>query len=283
LKYRTAFPLALILLWGGCSSKIPTPAQRYSTLSTLAAEHNLSLEPIITSHFKLMSISSAERCQASKNMHVYIEGDGFAWKTKTLLSDNSTPINPLSAKLMFIDQSICKIYLARPCQYIDDSQCSSKDWSSHRFSPDVIQTYQEALDNLKKLYKIDSYTLVGYSGGGTIATLIAANRNDVKRLITVAGNLDPHKWVMHHGISQLDGSLNPTDYIQKLESINQLHLIGKEDKVIPSEIFFSYQEHFSNPSNIHYQIFENISHTHGWEKVYKKLLEKDSVFLNNNN
>lgn len=270
--------MALILLWGGCSSKIPTPVQRYSTLSTLAEDHNLSLEPIITSHFKLMSISSAERCQASKNMHVYIEGDGFAWKTKTLLSDNSTPINPLAAKLMLIDQSTCKIYLARPCQYIEDSQCSSKDWSTHRFSSDVIQSYQEALDNLKKLYKIDSYTLVGYSGGGTIATLITASRNDVKKLITVAGNLDPYKWVMYHRISQLDGSLNPINYTQELESIHQLHLIGKEDKVIPPEIFFSYLEHFSNTSNIHYKIFENVSHNHGWEKIYEKLLETESVF-----
>jgi pimeloyl-ACP methyl ester carboxylesterase len=52
-------------------------------------------------------------------------------------------------------------------------------------------------------------TLVGYSGGGTIAVLLAARRSDVAEVITVAANLDVGYWTQRDGLSPLTGSLDP--------------------------------------------------------------------------
>lgn len=206
-------------------------------------------------------------------MHIYIEGDGLAWKTKTQLSKDPTPLNPLSAKLMFIDRSLCKVYLARPCQYTNDAQCTSNDWSSHRFSPKVIDSYQEVLNILTKKYGVESFTLVGYSGGGAVALLIAANRDDIKKIITLAGNLDTDAWVKYHGLNPLNGSLNPADYAKKLNMIEQLHLIGKEDSIIPKYVFDSYIQQSESNGSIRSKIMDS-DHSNNWEVIYKKLLDE---------
>lgn len=248
---------------------VPTPHERQATLETIAFQYHLQTQTLQTTLFSLYSLRDTRQCE-NKEMRVYVEGDGLAWKTRSQLSDNPTPINPLSAKLMSIDSSQCKVYLARPCQYTNDTQCDEKYWSSHRFSPEVIQSYVEALDQLKKTYDIDSFTLIGYSGGGAVATLSAAARSDVKELISVAGNLDTEKWVQIHAISPLEGSFNPAIFASKLEHIPQMHYIGKEDTIVPKEVFFSYLNHFKNTDMIHYRLIEDATHTQGWEKVWQE-------------
>lgn len=266
-----SFSLAIILiLLGGCGT-VPTPQERQKTLNALAADENLSISIIHTTHFSLSSIVSSQ-CE-NKVMRVYIEGDGLSWITSSRLSDNPTPINPLAAKLMKIDPSGCKAYLARPCQYTNDTQCNQEYWSNRRFSPEVIESYTQALDTLKKHYDINTFTLIGYSGGGAVAALSAAMRNDVTLLITVAGNLDTDKWVQIHDIATLSGSLNPADFTSRLEHISQIHLIGKQDTVIPKEVFISYRNRFKNKELIQYYEV-NATHHDGLEKEYQIFLTK---------
>ena len=50
-------------------------------------------------------------------VHVYIEGDGYAWATTTDPSDDPTPINPLALRLAAVDDAPNVLYLARPCQF----------------------------------------------------------------------------------------------------------------------------------------------------------------------
>mgnify|MGYP002776526501 CR=1 FL=1 len=115
------------------------------------------------------------------------------------------------------------------------------------------------------------FTLIGYSGGGAIASLTATQREDINTLVTVAGNLDILKWTTIHNISRLDESLNPADYTKKLENIKQYHLIGKEDEVIPKEVFLSYLSKFQNKDNITYKYYD-ASHNCCWKEQYKKFL-----------
>lgn len=91
-------------------------------------------------------------------------------------------------------------------------------------------------------------------------------------LITVAGNLDTDKWTSLHKITKLDGSLNPSFYVDKLENIEQYHLIGKDDEIIPKEVFLSYLSKFSKKDKINYRFF-NTDHNCCWEEAYK-------IFLN---
>jgi Serine hydrolase (FSH1) len=267
LKSAAFSLVSILLLLGGCTA-VPTPIERQQTLKNLSAEHNLTIKPIWTTHFTLSSVVSGQ-CE-DKVMRVYIEGDGFSWASRSRLSDNPTPINPLAAKLMMIDPSGCKAYLARPCQYTRDEKCSNEYWSSRRFSPEVIQSYQEALDQLKLAYGIHSFALIGYSGGGAVVALTAANRHDISRLITVAGNLDTALWVKLQGLEPLDGSLNPADETANLENIPQIHFIGASDTVMPKEIFSSYRDHYIKPNKIESIECDKCTHNSGWEKVWER-------------
>ena len=54
----------------------------------------------------------------------------------------------------------------------------------------VVRVSKQAIDTLKQQFQSEEIVLVGYSGGGAIAALVAARRADVADLISVAGNLD---------------------------------------------------------------------------------------------
>ena len=264
--------ITLIFIFMGCSRDIPTPTKRLHVAQDIANVNNLQSQVIKTSTFDIFSYQKLLTCK--EVMSVYIEGDGFAWVTSSIISDNPTPINPMSLKLMAQDDSTCKVYLARPCQYTNDSTCKEKYWTSHRFSQEIIKSYIEVLDKLKKEYKLSSFELYGYSGGGAVAALLSAKRKDVTKLVTIAGNLDVEYWTKKHYLTPLKGSLNPADYADVLESIKQYHFIGQDDGIIDESIYKSYASKFKNKDNLRYKIIENNTHSKGWEKSWKKLLKE---------
>lgn len=82
--------------------------------------------------------------------------------------------------------------------------------------------------------------LVGYSGGGGVAALVAARRKDVVRLVTVAGNPDHRAWTNMHHVPALEGSLNPADAWQSLIELPQWHFVGGRDQVVSLDVAESY-------------------------------------------
>lgn len=75
--------------------------------------------------------------------------------------------------------------------------------------------------------------LVGYSGGGAVAVLLAARRHDVSSLRTVAGNLDTEYVNRIHDVSAMPQSLNPVDVAQTISGIPQVHFSGEDDSIVP--------------------------------------------------
>jgi hypothetical protein len=274
LKYldekTLCFSLLSILLFSGCAH-IPTLDERKATALNFSSDKALTQTTIKTSTFNLFSMQKLSQCE-NKDMKVYIEGDGLAWVTRNRISDDPTPLNPIGLSLMLSDESECKVYIARPCQYVQQDICENKYWTSHRFNTKIIQSFDEALSNLKENHKNSSFTLVGYSGGGAVAALTASKRDDVSRLITVAGNIDTDKWVSLQHISPLEGSLNPANYTKRLENIPQYHLIGNDDNIVPKDIFFSYLNKFENKNNVKYFTYD-ATHTKNWEQHYKNFLK----------
>lgn len=265
--------LLVIFLFSGCIKDIPTPSERKNSVLSLATTKNFDEIDIFTSTFSLFSLQKPNiNCQ-NKNLKVYIEGDGLAWLSRTIISKNPTPLDSTIIKLIFEDNSECKVYLARPCQYIDSNICNNSFWTNKRFSDEVIKSFDESLNILKTKYKNKNFTLIGHSGGGAVATILASKRKDVDLLITIAGNLDIEKWTTMHKISKLEGSLNPADFSKNLENVKQYHLIGTKDKIIPKDIFLSYYSKFSKKDNIKYKYF-NAEHNCCWEDPYKKILEE---------
>ena len=273
-SYSTSFQmlwLAIVsLLLLGCTNKIPTTEERKHTIDTLKSSASVETA-YSSSRFELFAIEHIPRSCKDRNLHLYVEGDGLSWVSRSRRSHDPTPINPLAFKLMLQDPETCKVYLARPCQYIRSKICKKKYWSSHRFSKEVIESYLEVMEQIKKKYRIRSFTLIGYSGGGAVAALIAAQREDVSELITVAGNLDHHKWTSLHGVSALNESLNPPDFSHRLKNIPQYHLIGTKDAIIPEAIFQAYKSRFQKRSQIHAGYYPATHHT-GWENAFSNFL-----------
>ena len=256
-----------------CSSKIPSVKERTNNALSLASKNSLEELIINNTSFNIFSLQSQNINCENRTLNIYIEGDGLAWISRSQVSQNPTPISQTLLKLLTLDKNICKVYLARPCQYVETSKCKQEYWTNKRFNKEIIESFDEALNSLKTKYKNRDFNLIGYSGGGAVATLVASKRDDTKNIITIAGNLDIDKWVSIHNISKLEGSLNPTNFTSNLENIKQFHIIGNDDKIVPKEVFLSYFSKFKNKKNIEY-IYTNSNHSCCFETAFKEVLNQ---------
>lgn len=227
-------PWLLCLFLAACIT-LPSPAERRGVADTLARTQGWRALTIPTGAFDLVAYLPIAPTPGEQ-LTIYLEGDGLAWITGSQVSSDPTPRDPLALRLALVQPAGASAYLGRPCQY-DDAQashCPSRYWTSHRFAPEVIVSTERAIDELKLRFGARRLTLVGYSGGGAVAALVAAHRTDVERLVTVAGNLDPLAWTTYQRVQPLTGSLSPTGQIEALRAIPQWHYVGaKDDNIMP--------------------------------------------------
>lgn len=204
-------------------------------------------------------------------VHVYIEGDGRPWLNRRSIAANPTPAKPLMPKLMALDPAPA-IFLGRPCYFdLNDSACSPDWWTDKRYSLDVVHSLNAALDVIAKDYR--HIVLIGHSGGGTLAMLLAPRRSDVTAIITLAGNLDTSRWVEYHNYSPLIGSLNPAAQAPLPETISQWHYLGDEDaKITPGMLL----PMISVQPNTRLQVLDDMDHTCCWASVWRGILEQVS-------
>lgn len=173
---------------------------------------------------------------AGETLTIYIEGDGAAWSGAYRPPDDPTPDDAVVLGMTLADPAANVAYLARPCQYLSAtalSNCDRAQWTVGRFAPEVVLRMEAAVDALKRRANAKSLHLVGYSGGGTIAALLAARRSDVTRLITVAAPLRVQAWTTHHRVTPLTASLDPDTLTSLPATLQAVHFFGAEDKVTP--------------------------------------------------
>lgn len=227
--------ISLLMLGLGACSNARVEAER------LAAAQGLRPVQLRTETFVL---SAYVRQQAADQpLVVYIEGDGKAWLNSSTPSSNPTPASPVALELAARDRSANVAYVARPCQYAArdaDAACATpRYWTGARFAEEVVAATSQAIDSLKAGGQ-GGVHLVGFSGGGAIAALVAARRSDVLSLRTVAGNLDHEAFTRLHKVSAMTASLNPADVAPRLAAVPQLHLVGGKDDVVPRAIAESF-------------------------------------------
>ena len=213
----------------------------------------------------------------NKKLIIYIEGDGQAWKTRFKISKNPTPRKPLSLYLAIQDSYENIIYLARPCQFVDIetmSNCSPEYWTSHRYGEKVLSSYHSVLNQISNIYHIKKFEIVGYSGGGVIAALLAGQRNDISRLTTVASNLDHLRWTQHHKVSPLKGSLDLYSIDLDFSNIVQRHFWGAQDEIVSYEMNQALLEKLDN-TYLKYYIYEQFNHSCCWIENWDTLKYKE--------
>ncbi|MFN5351988.1 MAG: alpha/beta hydrolase [Alphaproteobacteria bacterium] len=277
-KIALAFILALLIsscnLNNGKKVNIYDLNFRQNLPKILVADKGFKNQVIATETFKLYTESKI--INRAKPVNIYLEGDGFAWENINKLSTNPTPTDPVALKLAISDNSSNNIlYLARPCQYTKDSLCDSKYWSGARFSKEVILSINSAIDSflLQNGLVKNSVNLIGYSGGGAVATLLGALRIDIASIRTVAGNLD-HSLVNNiHKVTQLDDSLNPAVIAEKISTIPQIHFTSKKDAIVPPFVAGEFARDSGNTACVRIYELDKPTHSDGWNELWQQLVK----------
>lgn len=265
------FLSALLLGAAGCAALFPLN-DRYAAADRLADRAGFEKSFIHASGFTLTAFTRFTK--KGDPLHLYIEGDGTAWLSRTRLSDDPTPRTPLVLYLATQDAASNVAYLARPGQYAANGSpgCDAAYWSEKRFADEVVEAMNRAVDDLCRRADAGAIHLIGYSGGAAVAVLAAARRSDVASLRTVAGNLDPDAVNRYHRVSPMKDSLNPTDVAENLKNLPQRHFVGSQDAVIPPGIAESFLRRAGKPDFSGITIVEGATHTRGWRERWKELL-----------
>lgn len=196
---------------------------------------------------------------------IYIEGDGYAFNVRGKATQDPTPKGTLVRELAFGDKNPNVIYLARPCQYVKSPICSKRHWTTARFAPEVVNAEYEAIKNIAGH---NSVILIGFSGGAQIAGLVATAKPglNVKKIITVAGNLDHLAWTQYHNLPPLNESMNLESYSKQFAQLPQIHYVSSNDKVMPPILF----REFVDSDDLIVEV-DGASHNEGWGKIYNKV------------
>lgn len=209
---------------------------------------------------------------------IYIEGDGRAFTTPVQPSRDPTPHDPLGLRLAIrsadADSRRPIGYLARPCQYLLDQspRCERAYWTDKRYAPTVRDAMGAALSETLRQLEADAAVLVGYSGGGVMAALLAAERSDVLALITAAAPLDLAQWVKAKDLTPLTGSLDPAAD-RRLARIPQVHFIGAEDAVVPASVARAYIRRVGGLARDSVFVVPDADHRCCWDSEWPSLLD----------
>lgn len=214
-----------------------TTFDRNAHADALAAPAGLKHELIDTDSFVLTAYTRLSR--PDKPVDLYIEGDGLAWISRSEPSLDPTPREATGLALAAADPAPNVVYLARPCQFTPmaaNPRCGVPYWTGKRFAPEVVVSMNEAVSQIAARVPGQRINLVGYSGGGALAVLIAARRSDVASIRTVAGNLDDEFVNRLHGVSSMPESENAIDFASRVAAIPQIHFSGADDTVVPPTV-----------------------------------------------
>lgn len=200
--------------------------------------------------------------EPSGTYKIYIEGDGYAFNAHGRATQDPTPKGILMRELAFGDDSPNVVYLARPCQYIKSPICSKRHWTTARFAPEVINAEYAAV---KQIVGDNPVILIGFSGGAQVAGLIASAKPglNVKKVITIAGNLDHLAWTQYLNLPPLNESMNLKSYHKQFARIPQIHYVGSNDEVVPPLLVRDFVGKDT-------RVFEvrGATHNSGWEEIY---------------
>jgi pimeloyl-ACP methyl ester carboxylesterase len=255
------------LLITACS--ISKPALFYREAQRQQLQRNV----IQAGKFSLVYYTRANE-KAGTTLHVYLGGDGVPWHHLVQISDDPGPYSPLVLQLMKQDR-VASIFLGRPCYQglAKEPPCTNRYWTSARYSHEILDSMSAAIQQLMSSYKYKHLVLIGYSGGGTLAVLLARKLPQTRAVLTVAGNLDTDAWTDLHHYSRLTGSLNPARLSALPAAIRQIHIQGERDNNIPPGLADAYLRKQDQATVIKYP---DADHSCCWQNHWSKILK----FLN---
>lgn len=269
LPVKLVVSLSIVgILLAGCAVLQPPNAR---ARALLAAKHFEMLSP---AGYTLAAV--AHHGSDVQWLTVFTEGDGASWPQPSVHPRDPTPGRPLGLYLALahFEQAASSAeavaYLGRPCQYLDEETlrtCPPSWWTLGRFGTAPLGLMNARLDELKTLAPNAKLRLVGYSGGGAMAALLASRRNDVACLVTVAAPLDTDAWTRAKNVSPLSQSSNPLDAAAALRGLPMTHFSGSRDDVVPPGV----NQQFMQEAQTLEVVMPGFDHDALWLKAWPSL------------
>lgn len=211
--------------------------------------------------------------QQQATLHIYLEGDGRPWWRNGRFPAGNPNSKSLTALGLMTHDPFPAIYLNRPCYGFPrvPDYCDKDLWTAGRYSETVVRQLDNALTQIRETYGNKQFVLIGHSGGGTLAMLIAHRRQDIVGILTISANLNHRKWTDFFGYTELYHSLNPSDFPVLPKTRIRWHLIGRQDRVVPFDILFNEAQ---RDPYAHLVIEEQYDHHCCWQKNWGAVISK---------
>lgn len=265
---RRCLPLAVaLLLLNGCA------AFERADFQQTVADLDFAVSEVSGDSFTHRVLHNRPaQTSAATRLHLYIDGDGLPWLGRGRPAADPTPRNPLVLRLMALDPTPA-IYLGRPCYAgaWDEPDCNAWQWTHGRYSETVVTSMTRAAQHIVAEVDAEQVVLIGFSGGGTLAMLIAARLEGVSTVVTLAGNLDVASWTALHDYSPLTGSLDPATQVPLPSAIAQWHWVGENDQRVPPHLI---RGAVQPGPQVHLDVLPGVDHNCCWEAIWPELLTR---------
>jgi pimeloyl-ACP methyl ester carboxylesterase len=252
--------LFLALFLAGCSGNA-------TRIEELAATLGMTRSVVAAGSFRSPIFMRGVPGPQDEMLAIFIEGDGVPWDGGRQPSLDPATSDPLALKLL-AHTPLPAAYVTRPCYHdMTGGRCTPERWTMERYSDEVVSSMAEVVRAAALQAKARSLVLVGYSGGGVLAVLIAERLDNVSAVITVGANLDIDAWTKHHDYLPLAGSLNPASSRAE-HRWPETHLYGARDKTVPPATAAAYFKRYPTARR---RIVEANDHVCCWVEQWPQL------------
>ena len=206
---------------------------------------------------------------------VFLEGDGAPWKGGREPSDDPTTRQPIALELL-LRSPVAGAYVTRPCYHrLGDDRCSPEHWTSARYSEEIVASMASAVREAMQSASAARVTLIGYSGGGVLAVLVAERLENVSAVVTIAANLDTDAWTERHDYLPLSQSLNPARS-ERAHPWAELHFQGENDDRVPPESTDAYFKRYPSATRETLAGYDHVCcWLDAWPKIWRQLGEEE--------
>jgi pimeloyl-ACP methyl ester carboxylesterase len=257
---RSRAILLLLLLSAGCTTHT-------LRIERLAGATGLTRSVVESGGFRSLVFMKGAPQREGDALAVFIDGDGVPWRGGMQPSADPTTGNPIALKLL-ARTGLSAAYVTRPCYHeLLGPNCTPERWTIGRYSEDIVASMAHTVRVTVQRASAHKVLLVGYSGGGALAVLVAERLDNVAGVITVGANLDTQAWTRHHGYVPLLGSLNPA--LSKADHPwPEIHLYGARDQVVPPS---TAAEYFQRHPQAEQRILDEHDHVCCWVEQWPQL------------
>lgn len=244
-----------------------------------ALADGFTAEPVAGAGF-VHTVLTRRGAGSAMPLHIYIEGDGTPWQLGRVPARDPTPRNALALRLAALDDHDV-IYVGRPCYFghAADPGCDVSQWTSGRYGNGIVESMAAVIRRLLGDGPQRPIILIGYSGGGSLATLIADRLDGVLAVLSIAANLDTDAWTRQHGYLPLSGSLNPANLKNTARQTLHVQVIGSDDTVVPEAVTLSYQE--KHPELVVWP-YPDSDHACCWEQRWPEIVARLYTYIDAN-